>query len=795
MYVSVSWLREWVSIDTKINILAERLTFAGLEVERIDRAGPALDNEKVVVGKILEVSAHPDADRLQVCKVDVGNSVSLSIVCGAPNVRPDLKTVCAMPDAELPGMMVAGREIRGVSSQGMLCSSMELGLDNAADGILELDHDAPPGDGIANYLDLSDTVIGLELTPNRGDCLGIAGVAREVAALTGKILKPSKADEIQPQIDKTFSIQLDAPEACPRYVGRAICDIDMSAKTPDWMIERLRRSGMRNINPIVDITNYVMHELGQPMHAFDLNRIKGGLCVRMAKSGESLKLLNGNTVGLGEQNLVIADHEHAIALAGIMGGDNSAISNKTRDIYLEAAFFSPHWILGKAREFGMHTDASHRFERGVDYELQLKAMERATELVLKIAGGKPGPVSHAMKESELPVRRDINLVETEFCRIMGTMIPNRDIVQILKNLGMTVTDHANGWTVKPPSWRFDIDQQHDLIEEIGRCAGFDIIPPRMSVVPQIAGVHKESNVSIYEIKSRLVSRGYHEVITYSFVDSDEQVLLTDSTTAIRLQNPITDSMSVMRQTLWPGLLDALKFNLRRQETRVRMFEVGHVFHSAANSRKSIESNNIAALICGDAYPRQWGVTESGVDFFDLKGDLEHVLAVIGQSDNFTFRPAAHTSLESGQCAEILCGDIPVGYIGKLNTVKARLLDIDQEVFLFEINDRHLFQSALPKFNEISRFPLVRRDIALVVDTSVEVKAIEILIRTTAGELLHKLELFDIYREGNLEKNKKSLAFGLTFQSESRNLTTMEVDGLINKIIAVLHLDFQAQLRE
>lgn len=795
MLISETWIREWVSPKITTTEMANSLTLAGLEVDSVVDAGPALDNNRIVVGRICLVAPHPDANKLQICEVDVGKPKRLSIICGAANARTDLVTAVATNGAKLPELTVGNREIRGVKSFGMLCSGLELGIDDASDGIIEFDQSATLGTGVAEYLDLQDQVIELELTPNRGDCLGIAGVAREVSTLTGSRLKTPTIPKIKAKSKTTLPVKLSAISACPRYVGRAIEKIDMSAKTPDWMIERLRRCGMRSINPIVDVTNYVMHELGQPMHAFDLAKIAGGIEVRMAKKGEKHKLLDGSSVKLDAHNLVIADHEKAIALAGIMGGDNSAISDKTTDIYLEAAFFAPDYMLGKARDFGMHTDASHRFERGVDFDLQLTAMERATALVIEIAGGVAGPVTHAKAQSALPKLPTISFDKSQIARTLGISIAAKKANRIMENLGMQVKPSANGWRVKPPSWRFDIKEQYDLVEEVGRCFGFDQVPARMPQSEQVRGAHLEKALSHRLIRQVLVDLGYQEAINYSFVDPKLHNGLMGGARPIKLANPIADNMSVMRQSLWPGLLESLRTNLNRQEGRVRLFEIGHVFKRAKNSRKSTEQNRIAGLVSGPVLPRQWSIETRHVDFFDLKGDVEHILRLVKDESRFQFVSAEHPALHPSQSAEIMQGNKSVGFIGKLHPVQAKLFDLDANVFLFELNLEYFSDTVLPSFSEISKFPSMQRDLALVVDESISVQQVFDQVEAAAGDLLTNLALFDIYRGGNLEKNQKSLAISLTFQSESSNLTSLEVDSLTDSVIGVLNQNLNAQLRQ
>ena len=795
MLVSESWIREWVNPNISTEELAEKLTLAGLEVESITRAGPHLDSTRVVVGEITTVTSHPHAPGLSLCEVRVGNTERLSIVCGAANVRAGLRTTVARAGAKIGDMIISGRDVKGEESEGMLCSAMELGLAESAHGIIEFDQNAPLGAGIADYLDLHDLVFELKLTPNRGDCLGMVGVAREISVLTDTRLEVPAINASQPTISRSLEIRLEAVDACPRYAGRAIQGIDMSARTPDWMVERLRRSGMRSINPIVDISNYVMHELGQPMHAFDLARISGGIVVRRAGEGEELELLDGSTVKLSNSNLVIADHQTAIALAGIMGGNSSAITDNTTDIYLESALFLPDDILGKARQLGMHTDASHRFERGVDSELQLNAIERATGLVLEIAGGRAGPVTDAIERSALPQFRPIRFHQSEIERVLGARVPAKETTRIMRGLGMSVTPTASGWEVIPPGWRFDIQGQHDLVEEVGRCYGFEKIVPTAPSANHQAGRYREGIITQHDIKQVLIQRGYHEAMTYSFVDPASQQNLLDRVDAIVLTNPIADNMAVMRQSLWPGLLEALRNNLNRQESRVRFFEIGHVFNKADNERKSHEENHLAGLISGLCLPSQWGNDSREVDFFDLKGDLEAILNLSVNPDRFQFRRTVNSALHPGQCARIEYEKDVIGHVGRLHPAQQKFYEIDQSVYLFEIDLSILTHSGLPEFSEVSRFPSLQRDLAILVDEEVEVQSVLEIIRASGGELLKKLELFDIYREYKLESNKKSLAVALTFQSESSSLKSSEVEAVTERIIGLLERETGARLRQ
>ena len=794
MLVSESWLREWVNPQIPLRQLAEKLTLAGLEVESIKAAGLQLDASAVVVGEITALRPHPQASGLSLCMVNTGGGEMLSIVCGAANARQGLRTIVAREGARMVGMTISKKRIRGEISEGMLCSALELGLADSADGIIELNRDAPLGASVMDYLELRDQVLELTLTPNRGDCLGMIGVAREISVLTGARLDMPVISAVSPLISRSLDVQLKAVDACPRYVGRVVQGVDMKATTPDWMAERLRRCGMRSINPIVDVSNYVMHELGQPMHAFDLDRINGGIIVRRADAGEELELLDGRVIKMSNANLVIADHRKALALAGIMGGKESAITDKTTDIYLESAFFQPRDMLGKARQFGMNTDASHRFERGVDSELQVRAMERASGLILEIAGGQAGPVTDAVTRSAFvqpqPIRFDYRQVE----RLLGISVPAEDACAIMRGLGMSLTDMASGWEVVPPAWRFDIKGQHDLVEEIGRCYGFEKIMPTPPVARQRGGHHREGLITRYDIQQTLIQRGYHEAITYSFVERDAQRNLLGRQDAIALLNPLADNMSVMRQSLWPGLLEALQNNLNRQENRVRLFEIGHVFKRADNDRKSQEKNHLAGLASGLCQPAQWGLEPREVDFFDLKGDLQAIINLSANPDRFQFRRFACNALHPGQCARIEYGGEVVGIIGRLHPGQEKSYGTGQSVYLFEIDLAFITHSGAPEFSEVSKFPSLQRDLSILVDEEIEVQNVLEIIRSGGGKLLKNLELFDIYREPELYENQKSLTVALTFQSDSSSLSSLQTNVVTDRIIELLEREAGARLR-
>lgn len=811
MLISCAWLREWVRPTLGVGALAERLTMGGLEVAAVEAAAPAL-GKRVIVGRIENIEAVPGRPKLQACTVDIGRRAPLVIVCGAPNIQVGGKVAVALPGAKLPGLpataaTVARRRIAGVESAGMICASAELGLDERADGILQLDADAVTGRPLAGHLALDDQVLELELTPNRGDCLGVFGVAREVSALCGLQLRAPPGIDAKAAIASRakLPVELRAPRACPRYVGRAVRGVDLSARAPDWLLERLRRGGARSVNIAVDITNYVMLELGQPLHAFDLAKLSGGIVVRQAKAGEKLRLLDGARLTLRAEHLVIADHAKAVALAGIMGGWDSAVSAATRDIYFEAAFFPAAAMLGKARQFGMHTDASHRFERGVDPELQSRAIERATQLLVSIAGGRPGPVTDACARKFMPRPAVIELPRAEIARLLGVQVPAARVAAFLKRLGMQVaplpakpgaqsraktkskTKTAAGWRVTAPSWRSDVTGAHDLVEEVARLVGFDALPTRAPAATATAA-RPETRIGVDALKRRLVERGYFEVITYSFVDPEIQAQLIGKR-GMRLSNPIAENMAAMRCSLWPGLLEALRGNLNRQVERARLFEAGHVFLGRGR-----EVHRLAAAVTGAALPTQWGAAERAVDFFDLKGDLQALLDLAGRPDRFEFCPAAHPALHPGRSAQVRAGREVIGRIGQLHPAHQAQVGIAQAVYLFEVDLPALASGDLPAFAAVSKYPAVRRDLAVEVGDDAAAQEVLDAVRAAAGPLLGGAALFDIYAGERLQKNRKSFAFRLTFQSDSGNLTAARVDAQMARIVAALQRRFGAKLR-
>lgn len=794
MLVSHAWLRDWVTTRHAISEIGECLTLGGLEVASVHPASPNLPKKYVVVGRVVQSEPHPNAHLLKVCQVEVGKRSMLTIVCGAANVAVGKKVPVAMVGAKLPTLEIQARMIKGIESAGMICSTFELGLEEASDGIMLLHSDAPVGMSINEYLDLSDSVFDIELSPNRGDCLSTLGIAREISALSGAELRTNKISKTRAVNNVHLPITLDAPNLCPRYVGRALCNVDMSTDTPDWMKERLRRSGLRYVNLVVDVTNYVMLEIGQPLHAFDMERLAGGIIVRMAKPNEKLQLLDGNTVKLNRGHLVIADHKKVVALAGIMGGQNSAISSSTRHVYLEAAFFPAVAVLGKAREFGLHTDASHRFERGADPALQADAIERATELLVALAGGEAGPVSDVQNQKWMPKVAKIHLKNTEVGRILGHSVPAETITAILEKLGMKIAADNAGWSVTVPSWRSDITGAHDLVEEVGRVYGLDKIPPHLPTAAASTRKHPENHIAVITLKQKLVERDYFEAITYSFVDPKLQArLLGEKHNAINLNNPIADNMSIMRGSLWTGLLEAVRFNSNYQHKRVRLFEFGNVFFQHGCGHKYQEVSRLAGAITGTVLPRQWGTSPREVDFFDIKDDLlvltGHIVADI------SFAPTEHPALHPGRSAVIRLSGNDVGYIGQLHPSHQQWLGIDQSVYLFEINVAVLETMSLPKFTMVSKYPAVHRDLAIMVNLTVTVERVLEVMRAASDNLLVELELFDIYIGDQVDKNKKSFAFHLTFQSQSGNLTADNIDQRIERIMGALRQELNAQLRK
>lgn len=795
MKFSKSWLDEWVDTGLDAEALAEQITMAGLEVDGIEPV--AGDFTQVMVGEVVECGQHPDADKLRVTKVNVGSGELLDIVCGAPNCRQGLKVAVAVVGAVLPGdFKIKKAKLRGQPSHGMLCSYSELGMDVDSDGIIELPADAPIGAEVRDYLKLDDAIVEVDLTPNRADCLSLAGLAREVGVLNQQDVNWPEIPVVPASIDDKVEIRLDAPAACPRYLGRVVKNIDVKAETPLWMQEKLRRCGIRSIDPVVDITNFVLLEWGQPMHAFDLNTLNGGIQVRMAEQGEKLTLLDGNEVSLNEDTLVIADSERPVAMAGIFGGEATGVTNTTRNVLLECAFFSPLAITGRARSYGLHTDSSHRFERGVDYQLQHKVMERATALLLAICGGEAGPVVEAASEAHLPVRQPITLRHGKLTRLLGINIPATQITDMLTRLGLAVTPTGDDWQVEVPSYRFDIAIEEDLIEEVARIYGYNRIPNVAPMARLDMSSQREASLSLGRLKDALVDLGYQEAITYSFVDPAQQRLLFPTHEPLVLPNPISADMSAMRVSLWPGLIQAAVYNQNRQQSRLRLFEQGLTFIPDASAENGVRQTPVlAGLLLGPVVDEHWDMAARGVDFFDLKGDLESLLALGADEQSFSLARADIEALHPGQSAALLRDGRQVGLFGALHPSLLKKLGLKSQAYLFELELSALTERKVPHAADVSRFPANRRDLALVVDQATAAGDILDLVRKVGGEQLVGLNLFDVYQGQGIADGKKSLALSLVLQDTRRTLEEKEIADTVARIVSALSDEFNASLRD
>lgn len=791
MKVSEIWLREWVNPALTREELCAQLTMAGLEVDEL--APVAEEFTGVVVGKILSIEKHPEADRLNICSVDVGGGNPLTIVCGAKNVKVGMKVPAALEGAVLANKVkIILSQIRGVTSQGMLCSAKELGLSEQSEGLLQLPNNAVLGENIWEYLKLTDYVIDVAITPNRGDCLSLLGLAKEIAALNECALHIPNISPIKPSIDDTLKVTVQKSTECPRYVGRIIRDVKADTTTPMWMQERLRRSGLRSISPVVDVMNYVMLELGQPMHAFDLKQISDEIVVRMAKDNEELALLDGQTVKLSNDTLVIADKSKPLAIAGVMGGLDSGVTLLTQDIFLESAYFQPTIIGKTGRSYGLGSDSSYRFERGIDPTIQVLAIERATELLLEIVGGKPGPVIEVTNQEYLPQPAKINLRKERVAKILGLVISDRDIEKIMQRLGFSSDKIAEGWEVTVPARRSDITIEVDLIEEIARLYGYDKLPLLQAASSLTINPRPETQINLAAVRHVLCDLGYNEVVTYSFIDKKLQSLFDPELKPVELVNPISADMAVMRTNLWPGLVNTLIYNQNRQQSRVRLFEVGLRFIPEGSAL--LQQRMLSGLISGSAFPEQWGIPNREIDFFDLKGDLLNVFKLTLSPEEFTFKPCAHPALHPGQSAEIYRSGKLFGLIGVLHPSIKQSLDIQSKVIVFELALDQLDVARLPHFTEISKFPEIRRDIAILVDQAVPAAVIQDTISEVAGELLKDLNIFDIYQGKGIAQDRKSVALALTLQHASRTLRDEEVAELLERIIDALKDRFAAELR-
>ena len=790
MKVSENWLREWVNPSIATEEIASQLTMAGLEVDGVEDLTPSFSN--VVVGEITAIEQHSDADKLRVCQVSDGETIS-QVVCGAPNARLGLKIPFAQVGAVLPGnFKIKKAKLRGVESFGMLCAETELEIGTDNDGIMELPLDAPVGKSIAEYLDLNDKVIELDITPNRGDCFSMLGVAREMGVLNHLDITAPDATEIASVNSDTVAVTLSASEHCPSYAGRVIRNVDMSVPSPLWMQEKLRRAGLRSIDAVVDVTNYVLLELGQPMHAFDLAKLTGSIDVRLAKAGEKITLLDDQQIELKEGSLVIADDSGPQALAGIMGGKDTSVTSATTDVFFESAFFTPHLIAGRARAYGLHTDTSLRYERGVDFAGQTRAIERATGLILSIVGGEPGPVIQVVDEAKLPDRSPVMLRKARIKRVLGLEFTDAEVEENLSRLGMQVSAVDEGWVVDPPSWRFDISIEADLLEELARLYGYNRLPVAAPTVALSLKEGDESKIELSTLRDDLISRGYSEAVTYSFIAPELLAKFEPDATPVELMNPISADMAVMRTSLWPGLVSTITHNLNRQQESVSFFESGLRFVKTGD--KLEQDKMLAGAICGWREAENWANKPEKVDFYDIKGDVEALLSHTRERQVFTFEAREHSALHPGQSAAIVKQGKVIGWVGAIHPQLQQQLDLTEVVFLFEIELAAIQTAKLPEFSELSKFPEVRRDIAIIVDESVTGDQVMNVIREKGGENLTDLTLFDIYRGKGIEIQRKSLALGLTFRDSSRTLKDEDINKIIDQVIESLSASCGATLR-
>ena len=796
MKFSENWVREWVNPSISTEQLCDQITMLGLEVDGVEKV--AGDFTGVVVGEVVECAQHPDADKLRVTKVNVGGDRLLDIVCGAPNCRQGLKVACATEGAVLPGdFKIKKTKLRGQPSEGMLCSFSELGIDVDADGIIELPLDAPVGTNLREYLDLDDKAIEISLTPNRADCLSIAGVAREVGVVNKQVVNQPHFDAVPATISDKVQIELKAPEACPRYLLRVVKNVNVKAPSPIWLQEKLRRCGIRSIDPIVDITNYVLLELGQPMHAFDASKVSQPVQVRLANNGEELVLLDGTTAKLQSNTLVIADQTGPLAMAGIFGGQASGVdAETTKDVILEAAFFAPLAIAGRARQYGLHTDSSHRFERGVDFTLQRHAMERATALLLNICGGEAGEICEVVSEQYLPKVNEVTLRREKLDGLLGHYIEVETVTEIFERLGFAVKYANDVWTVTSASWRFDIEIEEDLIEEVARIYGYNSIPNNAPLAHLRMREHKESDLDLSRIKTALVDADYQEAITYSFVDPKVQTLLHSEIEALVLPNPISVEMSAMRVSLLSGLLGAVLYNQNRQQNRVRLFETGLRFVPDANAEFGVRQEFVlAGVITGTAKSECWTGKAETVDFFDLKGDLESILSLTEVGNRVKFVAKAYSALHPGQSAAIELDGKEIGFIGTIHPLIAQKLGLNGKAVVFEILWDAIANRRVAQAKEISKFPANRRDLALVVADNVPAGDIIDACKQAGGEKLTQVNLFDVYQGIGVASGHKSLAISLTIQDNEKTLEDDEINAVISAVLNEVKQRFNAELRD
>lgn len=795
MKFSESWLREWVNPALDTNALCEQLSMAGLEVDGVQAV--SADFSGVVVGEVVDCGPHPDADKLQVTKVNVGDDALLDIVCGAPNCRKGLKVAVAKVGAVLPGdFKIKKAKLRGQPSFGMLCSFSELGMGEDHSGILELPKDAPIGQDIRQYLNLDDHSIEIDLTPNRADCLGLMGVARELGVLNQLDVVEPSVTEIEASSQSSRNIEILAPKACPRYLGRVIEGVDMSAPSPLWLKEKLRRSGVRSIDPVVDVTNYVLLELGHPMHAFDNDALEGNINVRFAEQDEPLTLLDGTNIKINADTLVIADERKALALAGIFGGLTSGVTEHSKNIFLEAAFFNPDAILGKSRQYSLHTDASHRYERGIDPDLQFVAMHRATSLLLDIVGGNAGPITQSVSTEDLPVRNKITLRHARITRVLGKEIDAERVKDMLERLGMHVETTETTYTVETPSYRFDISIEEDLIEEVARIYGYNNIENTAPLARLHINAHAEQDVSLNVLKQSLLQQGFQEAITYSFVDPKKQMLLFPGIEGLSLEHPISSDMSVMRVSLLPGLLGALSYNQKRQQTNIKLFETGLIFTPDRSDKTGAQQiPMLGGVLCGNTHDEHWTISNTGLDFFDAKAVCEQLIAFTGVEHDFEFIRDQHNAYHPGQCASILCQGKAVGAVGQVHPQHAKKLGFNGKVFAFEIQLSALSGRKMPLAGTISKYPINRRDVAVTVKEHLETGKLLKSIEKIGISDLVDINLFDVYQGQGIDPGYKSLAISIWLQSTEKTLEDSDIQKSVDTVVRHLQDQFSATLRD
>jgi len=792
MKISEQWLREWVELPADVEQLADHLTMLGLEVDDVRPLGHGL--EAIVAGRVTAINPHPDADRLQVCEVDAGQAAVLTIVCGAADVRVGGLYPVALPGTRLPGgQKIRRAKVRGVESAGMLCSAAELGLADEAAGLLALEGVAP-GEAVAAALSVPDHVIEVSLTPNRADCFSVQGIARDLAARLLTPLQQAPVAEAAISLTEKMPLEVSDSEACPLFTGRVIRNLDATARTPLWMRERLQRSGLRPLQLIVDVTNYVMLELGQPLHAYELSRLQGGIGVRQAEAGESLELLGGQQLKLRGNELLITDARGPIGLAGIMGGAATAVQSATTDIFLESAHFTPASIAGRARQHGLQTDASMRFERGVDPALPLRALQLATELLLQVAGGEAGPISAHGPAGQWPARAAVPLRRDRLAALLGLSLPDARVTALLTALGMSIEETADGWLAVPPSWRFDIEIEEDLIEEVARLHGYDQLPVVTGRQSSRPGPAADNEVQPDRLRMALIDRGWQEVITYSFIAPAEDAMFALDQHPLPLANPISAEMAHMRRSLWPGLLKTLRYNQARQQAHIQIFEYGARFLLQGTDEKQVSV--LAGVLCGNALPEHWsGEGRRPADFFDLKADLEALLAISGSLADYRFMADQHPALHPGRCARIWRDGQPQGWLGELHPALVAELELDGSPLLFELETAGLGRTAGRSVQPVSRFPATRRDLAVLVGREVPVGDLVAAVSSAVGELLTELIVFDVYTGKNIDSSQKSVALGLILQETSRTLTDQDVAQALSRAMDALNQGFNARIRE